>query len=112
MYQHAKILILLWLLMILVGGGLLLFGKIPFLGKLPGDIHIQKKSFDLFFPIVTCLVISFIFQLWFQSISFGLINESNFHNLLTSPPVTPSPHLWGGLRGRGLQNKCASPCKI
>jgi hypothetical protein len=56
----AKTLILLGLLMILIGGGLLLFGKIPFLGKLPGDIHVQKKNFDFYFPIITCLVVSFV----------------------------------------------------
>jgi len=89
MYQHAKTLILFGLLMILAGGGLLLFGKIPFLGKLPGDIHIQKKSFDLFFPIGTCLVISFIFQLWFQSISFGLKDNGYFHNFLNLTTYFP-----------------------
>jgi hypothetical protein len=69
----AKTLILLGLLMILIGGGLLLFGKIPFLGKLPGDIHVQKKNFDFYFPIITCLVVSFVLSalisvyfLWFK----------------------------------------------
>jgi hypothetical protein len=74
MYQQiAKTLILFGLLMILIGGGLLLFGKIPFLGKLPGDIHVQKKSFDFYFPIITCLVISLVLSallsvyfLWFK----------------------------------------------
>jgi hypothetical protein len=74
MYQHiAKALILFGLLMILVGGGLLLFGKIPLLGKLPGDIHVQKKSFEFYFPLVTCLVISLVllallsvYSFWFK----------------------------------------------
>ncbi|MFH1335612.1 MAG: DUF2905 domain-containing protein [Candidatus Zixiibacteriota bacterium] len=74
MYQQiARTLIFFGLLMILVGGGLLLFGKIPFLGKLPGDIHIQKKSFEFYFPIITCLVISLVLSalvsfyfLWFK----------------------------------------------
>ena len=63
MYQQiAKTLILFGFLMILIGGGLLLFGKIPFLGKLPGDIHVQKKNFEFYFPIITCLVISLVFS--------------------------------------------------
>jgi hypothetical protein len=58
--QIARTLLLFGLLMILIGGGLLLFGKSPFLGKLPGDIHIQKKSFEFYFLIITCLVISIV----------------------------------------------------
>ena len=40
--------------------GLLLFfwQRIPFLGKLPGDIFVNKGSFQFFFPIVTCIIIS------------------------------------------------------
>jgi len=69
----AKMLILLGIMLILVGSGLLFFGKIPFWGKLPGDIHIQKESFEFYFPIITCLVISLVLSallsvyfLWFK----------------------------------------------
>ena len=45
-------------------GVLFLFGdKIPFLGKLPGDIYIKKKNFTLYFPIVTSLLLSLIISL-------------------------------------------------
>ena len=37
-----------------------LWGKIPGLGKLPGDIYIEKDNFTFFFPIVSCLVISVV----------------------------------------------------
>jgi hypothetical protein len=42
--------------------GLLLFfwQRIPCLGKLPGDIFLQKGSFQFFFPIVTCIVVSIV----------------------------------------------------
>ncbi|MFQ6122531.1 MAG: DUF2905 domain-containing protein [Dehalococcoidales bacterium] len=53
--------------LILVGVFLVLFGvffafwhKIPFLGRLPGDIVFQKDGFFFFFPLVTSLVISLI----------------------------------------------------
>lgn len=55
---------------ILLGVGLLLtfFNKIPFLGKLPGDIYIQKKNFTFYFPLVTSIsisiILSLIFWLW------------------------------------------------
>jgi len=53
---------------LIVGGaflaflGLLLFfwQRIPFLGKLPGDIFLHKGSFQFFFPIVTCIIISIV----------------------------------------------------
>ena len=54
----------------LVGLGLLftMANKIPFLGRLPGDIYIQKKNFNFYFPLSTSLllsaVLSLIFWLW------------------------------------------------
>jgi len=54
--------------------GLLLFGigillnfahKLPFLGKLPGDICIQKKNFTFYFPLATSILISIILSLIF-----------------------------------------------
>lgn len=54
-------------LLIIVGGfiiiaGLIILvaGKIPFLGKLPGDIHIKGKSWSVHFPLVTSIVLSII----------------------------------------------------
>jgi hypothetical protein len=46
----------------LVSLGLLLFSwrRIPFLGKLPGEIFVQKANFQFFFPIVTCIIISIV----------------------------------------------------
>jgi len=69
----GKVLIAIGVLLILIGVILLVFNKIGFLGKLPGDIHVQKKSFEFHFPIVTCIVVSILlslllsaFFLWFK----------------------------------------------
>jgi hypothetical protein len=49
---------------ILVLGLLFLFGdKIPYLGKLPGDIYIKKKNFTFYFPIVTSVLLSLLISL-------------------------------------------------
>jgi hypothetical protein len=32
-------------------------------GKLPGDISIQKENFSLYFPVVTCLLVSILITL-------------------------------------------------
>ncbi|NII12060.1 DUF2905 domain-containing protein [Oleiagrimonas sp. C23AA] len=33
------------------------------LGRLPGDIHVQREGFSFHFPIVTCLIISVVLSL-------------------------------------------------
>jgi len=39
-------------LILLVAGNL--SGRIPWLGRLPGDIHISAGSWSLYFPLATC----------------------------------------------------------
>jgi hypothetical protein len=64
--QHiGKFLILLGLLISAIGGLLLLSGKIPWIGRLPGDILIQKKSFTFYFPLATSILLSLILTLLF-----------------------------------------------
>jgi Protein of unknown function (DUF2905) len=60
-------LILLGVLLIVIGGVFLLAGKIPWLGRLPGDIVIERKHFSLYFPLATSLILSVVlsFLFWF-----------------------------------------------
>ncbi|HAH20030.1 MAG: hypothetical protein A2Y00_09325 [Omnitrophica WOR_2 bacterium GWF2_43_52] len=62
----GKALILCGLMLIIVGVFLTVLHKIPFLGKLPGDIYLQKRNFTFYFPLATSLLISLIFSfiLW------------------------------------------------
>ena len=48
--------------LILVAAGLLfLFAdKIPFLGRLPGDILVKRKNFTVYFPLATMVLLSVI----------------------------------------------------
>lgn len=48
---------------VLVILGLALMGKLPFLGKLPGDIRIQRDGFVLYFPLTSMLILSAILSL-------------------------------------------------
>jgi hypothetical protein len=50
-----------------VAAGLLVsfFPKIPLLGKLPGDIHVHRGNFSIFFPITTCILLSILLSLIF-----------------------------------------------
>jgi len=52
--------------LIILGGIFFLAGKLPFPGRLPGDIIIQRKSFVFYFPLGLCIVISIIFSLIFR----------------------------------------------
>ena len=63
--QIGRFLILLGLLISAIGGLLLLSGKIPWIGRLPGDILIQKKSFTFYFPLATSILLSLILTLLF-----------------------------------------------
>ena len=46
-----------------LGAVLVLFGKVPFLGKLPGDITVHRPGFTLHLPLATCLLLSAIVSL-------------------------------------------------
>lgn len=48
------------LLLALVGLILMVGGRIPFLGKLPGDIHIKRENLEFFFPLTTSIVVSLV----------------------------------------------------
>jgi hypothetical protein len=61
----GKMLILLAVFIILIGLLVLIGEKIPWVGRLPGDIIIRKKNFTFYFPIVTSILISIILTLLF-----------------------------------------------
>jgi uncharacterized membrane protein YkgB len=61
----GKMLILLGVFIILIGVLLVIGEKIPWIGRLPGDIIIRKKNFTFYFPIVTSILISIILTLLF-----------------------------------------------
>jgi len=52
---------------VLAGLGLLLsvVGKVPFIGRLPGDIYIRREGFVFYFPLATSILISVILSLLF-----------------------------------------------
>ena len=58
MLNAGKLFILLGIVLFLIGIILTAAPKIPFLGKLPGDIHIKKENYELYIPIVTSLLLS------------------------------------------------------
>lgn len=65
--SFARLFIFIGIFFLLLGLFLSVGGKVPFLGRLPGDIVLEKKNFTFYFPIVTCVLLSLIFSLilWF-----------------------------------------------
>jgi hypothetical protein len=61
----GKALIAAGLLLVVVGLLFTLGGKLNFLGRLPGDIRIERENFTFLFPLGTCLLISLLLSLVF-----------------------------------------------
>lgn len=59
----AKLLIIAGLILIAAGLFFLLSDKIPWIGKLPGDITIKRENFTFYFPLATCILISVVISL-------------------------------------------------
>ncbi|MFQ6008998.1 MAG: DUF2905 domain-containing protein [Candidatus Zixiibacteriota bacterium] len=58
--QLGKLLILFGSLLLVVGILLIFADRLPFLGKLPGDIVYRKGNFTLYVPIATMIVVSIL----------------------------------------------------
>jgi hypothetical protein len=62
----GKILVFFGLILAAIGLLLIWSDKIPWIGRLPGDILIKKKNFTFYFPLATSLLISVILTLLFS----------------------------------------------
>lgn len=59
----GRLLVVGGVLLAVVGVVVLLAGKLPFLGRLPGDIVHHKGGTTFYFPLVTCLLLSLVLSL-------------------------------------------------
>lgn len=59
----SRLLIVTGALLIVVGLLWGLLAKIPYLGRMPGDILIQKKNFTFYFPLTTSIIASVVLSL-------------------------------------------------
>jgi hypothetical protein len=62
----GRFLILAGVILIAAGIVVTIAPRLPWLGKLPGDIHIRRENFSFYFPLATCLLVSALlsFILW------------------------------------------------
>jgi hypothetical protein len=64
----GRALIVVGIALVVLGVALAFAGRLPWLGRLPGDIVIRRGGFTFYLPLGTCLLLSlvltFLFSLW------------------------------------------------
>lgn len=65
MTDVGKLLIVCGLLIAGVGVLVVLAGRVPWIGRLPGDIHVQRGNWTFYFPLATSIVVSLVLTLVF-----------------------------------------------
>jgi len=65
MSDVGKLLIVFGLLIAAVGVVVVLAGRLPWLGRLPGDIHLQRGNWTFYFPLTTSIAVSVVLTLAF-----------------------------------------------
>ena len=61
----GKSLIILGIIIAAIGIIITFAGKIPWLGRFPGDLYIKRENFTFYFPLTTCILLSIILSLIF-----------------------------------------------
>jgi hypothetical protein len=59
----GRLLVVFGVLLALAGVVLMLVDRVPFLGRLPGDIHVQRGNWTFYFPLATSLLLSVVLTL-------------------------------------------------
>lgn len=64
--QHlGRLLIIFGGVIVAAGVLMMLAGKLPWVGRLPGDIVLHRKNFTFYFPLATSILISLLLTLLF-----------------------------------------------
>jgi len=63
MQSVPKLLIVAGIILIVIGVVWHVGARFIPLGRLPGDIVVEKENFKFYFPVVTCIIISIVFSL-------------------------------------------------
>ena len=58
--QVGRLLAAAGVVLLVVGVGLMLGPRVPWLGRLPGDILIERPGFRFYFPLTTCVLLSLL----------------------------------------------------
>jgi hypothetical protein len=69
MQDFGKLLFVVGLVIALVGILITFAGKIPWIGRLPGDILIRRDNVTFYFPLATSVLVSILLTLIFWILS-------------------------------------------
>jgi hypothetical protein len=62
----GRMLVILGVLLVIVGLGFMFADKIPYIGRLPGDIYVKREKFSFYFPLTTSIIVSIILTVLFS----------------------------------------------
>ena len=63
MGELGRVLIVFGIVLVVVGGFFLIGPRIPFFGRLPGDLLFERGRGTLYIPLATCLVLSLVISI-------------------------------------------------
>jgi hypothetical protein len=63
MVELGKLLVVIGAVILVAGVVLTLLGRVPWIGRLPGDIVVRRDNFVLVLPLTSCLVVSVLVSL-------------------------------------------------
>ena len=69
MQDFGKLLFIVGLVLALVGLLITYVGRVPWIGRLPGDVLIQRRNFTYYFPLTTSVLVSIILTLFLWLLS-------------------------------------------
>ncbi len=63
MADLGRVLIVLGVVVAVVGVVLVVVGRVPWIGRLPGDIHVQRGNWTFYVPLGTSILVSIVLTL-------------------------------------------------
>jgi hypothetical protein len=60
MNELGRVLIVLGIVVALIGVVLVVFERVPWIGRLPGDVHVQRGNWTFYFPLATSILLSLV----------------------------------------------------
>jgi hypothetical protein len=63
--ELGKLLVVAGIVLVVLGAVFLLAGRLPWIGRLPGDIVVRREGFTFYFPLTTSILVSVVLTLLF-----------------------------------------------
>ncbi len=63
MFDFGKMMIIAGIVLVFFGVLVILAGKLPWLGRLPGDIVVERDNFRFYFPLATSIILSIVLSI-------------------------------------------------